>query len=189
MHRLTHTVLGAAALASASIANAAIVVGGSGTTSSSTGSTILVGNLDNSAIPQTFTFDTIINDNGANSPYTSSFDFSNDLAGFYNFSVTTAVLGASITLEQLVNQNTFLTVASNSQLSGSTLGLLTPTLLPNTTYRFTYTSVLSSNGKVSGNAAFYPVPEPASWALMIVGFAGIGFAIRRRRRPSFSQLA
>jgi hypothetical protein len=25
------------------------------------------------------------------------------------------------------------------------------------------------------------VPEPASWAMMLVGFAGIGFALRRRR--------
>ena len=32
------------------------------------------------------------------------------------------------------------------------------------------------------------VPEPASWGLMIVGFAGLGAAMRRRR-PSLRQLA
>ncbi len=26
-----------------------------------------------------------------------------------------------------------------------------------------------------------PVPEPASWAMMLIGFAGIGLAVRRRR--------
>ncbi|HEY7959412.1 MAG TPA: PEPxxWA-CTERM sorting domain-containing protein [Sphingomicrobium sp.] len=26
------------------------------------------------------------------------------------------------------------------------------------------------------------VPEPASWTMMLVGFAGIGLAMRRRRR-------
>lgn len=34
-----------------------------------------------------------------------------------------------------------------------------------------------------------PVPEPASWTLMLLGFGGIGFAIRRRRRASFAQFA
>lgn len=31
-------------------------------------------------------------------------------------------------------------------------------------------------------AAVAPVPEPATWAMMLVGFAGIGFAMRARRR-------
>jgi len=34
-----------------------------------------------------------------------------------------------------------------------------------------------------------PVPEPAAWALMLVGFAGIGFAMRRRRTGALPQLA
>lgn len=33
------------------------------------------------------------------------------------------------------------------------------------------------------------VPEPATWAMMLVGFAGIGFAMRRRRTPALAQLA
>lgn len=32
---------------------------------------------------------------------------------------------------------------------------------------------------VSGSPA--PAPEPASWAMMLLGFGGIGFAIRRRK--------
>lgn len=37
------------------------------------------------------------------------------------------------------------------------------------------------------NAALFEtgaVPEPATWAMMLVGFAGMGFAVRRSRRPS-----
>jgi hypothetical protein len=30
------------------------------------------------------------------------------------------------------------------------------------------------------------VPEPASWAMMLVGFGGIGYAVRRRRRVAIS---
>ena len=33
------------------------------------------------------------------------------------------------------------------------------------------------------------VPEPATWAMMLVGFGGIGLAMRRRRPPALAQLA
>lgn len=188
MRKLIIAAATAAALASASVANAAIVVGGGGTTGSSTGSSIVVGNLDNGSIPESFTFDTFVTDNGANSPYTSFFDFSNDLAGVYNFSVTTAVLGGTITLEQVLNNGTLSLVTSASGSSNS-LSLLTPILTAGTSYRFSYTAALPSNGKISGNAAFYPVPEPSTWAMMLVGFAGIGMAMRRRRRPGLAQIA
>lgn len=42
------------------------------------------------------------------------------------------------------------------------------------------------------NAILYQnvaVPEPATWAMMMLGFSGIGFAIRRRRRTSLPQIA
>lgn len=39
------------------------------------------------------------------------------------------------------------------------------------------------------NIAVNPVPEPATWAMMLLGFGAVGFAIRRRRRPALAQLA
>ena len=33
------------------------------------------------------------------------------------------------------------------------------------------------------------VPEPATWAMMLFGFAGIGFAMRRRRQAGLAQIA
>lgn len=33
------------------------------------------------------------------------------------------------------------------------------------------------------------VPESATWAMMLLGFGGIGFAMRRRRRPALAQIA
>ena len=33
------------------------------------------------------------------------------------------------------------------------------------------------------------VPEPGTWALMLLGFGAVGFAMRRRRRPVLAQVA
>lgn len=38
------------------------------------------------------------------------------------------------------------------------------------------------NGRAAGNFYVAAVPEPASWALMIAGFGGVGLAARRQRR-------
>ena len=43
------------------------------------------------------------------------------------------------------------------------------------------------NGSYSVDLSFAPsaaVPEPATWAMMIIGFTGAGVAIRRRRRET-----
>jgi len=38
-----------------------------------------------------------------------------------------------------------------------------------------------SNASYGGTLNFAPVPEPMTWAMMILGFAVVGFAMRRRR--------
>ena len=47
--------------------------------------------------------------------------------------------------------------------------------------------VTISNGQGVSNAQIFataPVPEPATWGLMLLGFGGIGMALRRSRRRS-----
>src|SRR5205085_10749766 len=39
------------------------------------------------------------------------------------------------------------------------------------------------------SASTVAVPEPGTWALMLLGFGGIGMAMRRRRRPALAQIA
>jgi hypothetical protein len=33
------------------------------------------------------------------------------------------------------------------------------------------------------------VPEPGTWATMLLGFGAVGFAMRRRRTPQLAQVA
>ena len=46
-------------------------------------------------------------------------------------------------------------------------------------------------GSYGGNATFIPsaVPEPGTWAMMLIGFGAIGFSMRRRRPALIGQAA
>jgi hypothetical protein len=44
--------------------------------------------------------------------------------------------------------------------------------------------ILVPQGFVGAAAAVTAVPEPAGWAMMLVGFAGLGVVLRRRRRTA-----
>ena len=45
----------------------------------------------------------------------------------------------------------------------------------------TYTLAINGPGAVVFQAAPGGVPEPATWAMMMLGFGGVGFAMRRRK--------
>lgn len=56
----------------------------------------------------------------------------------------------------------------------------TPTFL---TGSFTLVNPFFGNGRLTiSPVAVAAVPEPATWAMMLVGFGGIGFAMRRRSK-------
>jgi hypothetical protein len=41
-------------------------------------------------------------------------------------------------------------------------------------------------GQLQVASGDFSIPEPASWALMLTGFGGVGAALRRRRAPSLA---
>jgi hypothetical protein len=47
----------------------------------------------------------------------------------------------------------------------------------------------SQNAFEIDDIVIHAVPEPATWALMLVGFAGIGMSLRRRRQTALAQIA
>ena len=173
MRKVVLSLAAAAALTGASAANAAISIGG-------TSGPIVVGAPNNSTMPEKVNFDTTTNTAGSVSPW---FEFSNDLSGTYTFALITSTSGATVTLERLLTGGGATKIQEVTGSSNS-LTLQTGVLDAGATYRFLYTfNAGDGGGTVSGNASFLQssVPEPATWAMMLVGFGGIGMAMRRRR--------
>jgi len=171
MRKVFLSLAAAAALTCASASNAAITLEGHS-------SDVSVGTPNNSTIPNKVNFDSVTNTAATINPW---FDFKNDQDGFYVFDLTSSTLYSSITLEKVLSDGGT-TLVNQVIGSGRFLELITPTLDADTVYRFTYTyNTPDGGGTVSGNASFYPaVPEPATWAMMLIGFGGIAMAMRRR---------
>lgn len=53
-------------------------------------------------------------------------------------------------------------------------------------------TITIGNGQGVSNAQIFAtgaVPEPATWAMMLLGFGGMGMTMRRRRKPALAQIA
>ena len=78
--------------------------------------------------------------------------------------------------------------------SGATISWLSPSVTING-YIYTVAnnplSIVAPNsgGLTSIQGTVQAVPEPATWGMMLLGFAGMGFVLRRRRQPALAQLA
>ncbi|SRR5260221_504729 len=83
----------------------------------------------------------------------------------------------SLTLDLFVNANT--NFGANSDVQSGIIDPIISFALPSDATL--YNLVLSPE---TGNSPIAAVPEPSTWAMMLLGFAGIGFvAYRRKSRP------
>ena len=89
-----------------------------------------------------------------------------------------------------VNNVLALGFASDTETTGVNFGEFSST--PEGNGIFDATRFLSASLRDQGYTATFTsdgaVPEPATWAMMLVGFGGIGVAMRRKRRTSTARL-
>jgi len=183
MRKLIVAAAGAAALASSSMASAVVTVVG--------------GSVVNLAVPTPTVSSTGLTINFGQEPIGATqmgaFSFDTDGSAYLaNILVGTSTTGESVTGASLTGPGlgsvtfTPFAIGNNTGLAASNISLLA-----GSTYNFSFTGSGNNNAAVTGSISLnaVPVPEPATWAMMILGFAGIGMTIRRRRRPHLAQLA
>jgi hypothetical protein len=78
------------------------------------------------------------------------------------------------------------TIRNNDNADGLTDSAVLTQLLDPGSYTFTIVGHSYGDAQYGGNTTIQAaaVPEPASWAMMIVGFGAVGGAMRRRNRTS-----
>jgi hypothetical protein len=153
-----------------------------------------VGNVYSIPLGQTFNFDYSFD------PYANGLGSEASIAGLSELITITDAFGFSTSFDPS------LSLLGNSHLAGGpdafqnsekiSFGFLqgagyNPNL--NDTYNVTFSvsnaagaKLLSVNNIVNIGAGAGGVPEPASWALMIMGFGAVGATLRRRRTAAFA---
>ena len=198
MRKLVYTLAGAAALASASIANAAVMV--------NSGSVVNLNNPDPSATNpvssvQTVGDTTTINfglnpiTTTAGNVFNSAFTISDTASGIYSVNVGTSSDGVTFTSGTLTDMLT--STVYNLVVTDAGLGLRLGPPFTGTVSLAPGDYTLAVNGTATGGGSFAgtvtilaaAVPEPATWAMMLLGFGAIGLSMRKRRRPVLAQVA
>jgi hypothetical protein len=205
MRKLVFGILGATALVGASAANAVEFVGstlgcfGSGctpgtpATNTYNGLTFGSGSFDQNTSAGGFA--------GIGSGNTDTLGFVSQNGSLFNYTGTAFSLLVNFTAPSGVSAGSNFQALLTGDVSGANNGGV-HFVFTNPTQSFTYPggafTLTVDNFTVSGTDINTPitgfiqaaaVPEPATWALMLVGFGGIGFAMRRRRRPVLAQVA
>lgn len=189
MRKLMIGLLGAAALGLSTAANAQVTVDSS--------------NVD-VVIPddQGSTFSLGFLELGGASPFDHFITFTEALAGTYGFTLTTTATtdGGAVVPATDVDFTAAWLEDDMGNLIASLLADpdntdvnedydLSGLFLDAGTYTLHITGTRGGNSQYSGGIAFAAVPEPATWAMLLLGFGAVGFAMRRRRSPALVQIA
>ena len=203
MRKLMLALAGTATLALASAANAAVTIG-AGSQMSINGAAQLNGGATAS---QATSIDFLTN--GAPGPaagtvggYIGTGTFAGQFCdlgcGTIN-DITSLVVGASVTPFFILSDGVTFSLTNITSIDRSVSNVLSfqgygsfgGTLGGDAINPQIGTFVFSTQGGTltTFSATAVAVPEPATWGLMLLGFGGIGVALRRRRKPALAQLA
>jgi hypothetical protein len=127
---------------------------------------------------------------GLDSPtFTEWLTFTNDLAGVYALTLDTSSSGIDFTSAILTGPGGPYELVEEFDNGISEFWNLSSLFLEAGTYTLTINGDNNSTGSLGGTVTINAVPEPGTWAMMLVGFGAAGYAMRRRRLPVLAQMA
>ena len=186
MKKVAYAIAAVAALATASVGNAATTV------TSNSGLTLPAPTVSVNGDVTTINF-------GQGTIQTPTFNYmfsfmTDDTPYSANFVVGSSTTGVDFTTANVSGPNlgaTGMDLSVLNAMNPASLFLNDVPLLANTVYTVTLAGNAPNPGAFTGNATLTvpAVPEPATWAMMLIGFGAMGFAVRRRSRPVLAQLA
>jgi len=123
-----------------------------------------------------------------NPTFTEWLTFTNDMAGVYALTLDTSSSGIDFTSAILTGPGGPYELMEEFDNGISEFWNLSSLFLEAGTYTLTITGDNRSTGSLGGTVTINAVPEPGTWAMMLLGFGAAGFAMRRRRN-ALPQLA
>ena len=121
--------------------------------------------------------------------FTEWLTFTNDLAGTYALTLDTSSAGIDFTSAILTGPGGPYELVEEFDNGISEFWNLSSLFLEAGTYTLTINGDNSSTGSLGGTVTINAVPEPGTWAMMLLGFGAAGYAMRRRRAPVLAQAA
>ena len=115
--------------------------------------------------------------------------FTNDLAGVYAITLDTSSIGIDFTSAILTGPGGPYELDENFDNGIVEFWSLSSLFLEAGQYTLSINGNNNSTGSLGGTITINAVPEPGTWAMMLLGFGAAGYAMRRRRAPVLAQAA
>ena len=115
--------------------------------------------------------------------------FTNELAGVYALTLDTSSSGIDFTSAVLSGPGGPYALNEEFDNGIAEFWQLSSLFLEAGQYTLTIMGDNRSTGSLGGTVTINAVPEPGTWAMMLLGFGAAGVAMRRRRAPVLAQAA